>query len=152
MGTAGDESLCAPYRVEFPFERTVGTVVGTFLGGLREARLFGARTARGTVVCPPAEFDPVSGAELRDLVELEPVGSVQAWTWVAHRPGDPVGHDFAWGLIAIDGAEGALFHAVDVGGDPAGMRHGLRVRARWADERRGEMSDLSCFEPIGDHA
>lgn len=144
---AGDEqSLCAPYEIEFPFERTVGPVLGTFLGGLRDARLLGARTARGTVVCPPAEFDPVTGEELTDLVDMDPVGSVESWTWVPHRPGDPVAHDFAWALIRIDGAEGTFFHALDTGGDPSVPRRGLRVRARWAAERRGEMRDLACFE------
>ncbi|MFF0487578.1 Zn-ribbon domain-containing OB-fold protein [Nocardia sp. NPDC004068] len=147
MTARGDESLCAPYEIEFPFERTVGPVLGTFLGGLRDARLLGARTPRGTVVCPPAEFDPVTGQELTELVDLEPVGVVESWTWVPHRPGDPVDRDFAWALIRVGGAEGTFFHALDTGGDPSVPRPGLRVRARWADERRGEMRDLICFEP-----
>lgn len=150
MSAEVDEGLRAPYEIEFPFERTVGPVVGTFLAGLREKRLFGARTERGTVVCPPPEFDPVSGKELGELVELEPVGAVESWTWVRHRAGDPVDADFAWALIAVDGTEGTFFHALDVGGDPARIRRGLRVRARWAEERRGEMSDLRCFEPEDD--
>ncbi|GAB2686039.1 Zn-ribbon domain-containing OB-fold protein [Nocardia thraciensis] len=141
------ESLCAPYEIEFPLERTVGPIVGTFLGGLRERRLIGARTDRGTLVCPPAEFDPVTGRETVGLVELDPVGAVESWTWVPHREGDPVDRDFAWALIAVDGAEGTFFHALDVGGDPARIHRGLRVRARWAAERRGEMGDLACWEP-----
>ncbi|MQY31157.1 Zn-ribbon domain-containing OB-fold protein [Nocardia aurantia] len=144
----GGESLCAGYEIAFPFERTVGTVVGTFLGGLRERRLLGIRTGRGTVLCPPAEFDPVTGESLDELVDLEPHGRVEAWTWVPHRDGDPVGHDFAWALIAVDGAEGSFFHALDTGGDPDRVRHGLRVRARWAEEPRGELRDLVCFEPM----
>ncbi|WP_199752561.1 Zn-ribbon domain-containing OB-fold protein [Actinoplanes sp. ATCC 53533] len=138
-------SLAAPYTIEFPFQRTVGPKIGTFLAGLREARLFGVRTPRG-VLCPPLEFDPVTGAETDELVELTPAGVVTAWTWVPARPGDPVPHDFAWALIAVDGTVGALFHAVDVGGDLARMRTGLRVRARWRPERVGDLRDLQCFE------
>jgi uncharacterized OB-fold protein len=140
-------SLSAPYTIEFPFERTVGPKIGTFLAGLREARLFGVRTPRG-VLCPPLEFDPVSGAHTGELVELEPVGAVTTWTWVPARPGDPVPHDFAWALIAIDGTVGAFFHAVDAGGDRTRMRNGLRVRARWRPERVGDLRDLQCFEAI----
>ncbi|HKT01855.1 MAG TPA: OB-fold domain-containing protein [Rugosimonospora sp.] len=140
-------SLHAPYTVEFPFQRTVGPKVGTFLAGLREARLFGVRTARG-VLCPPLEFDPVTGAETGELVELEPVGSVATWTWVPARPGDPLPHDFAWALVAVDGTTGTFFHAVDVGGDRTRMRTGLRVRARWRAERVGDMRDLECFEEV----
>ncbi|MEV0034081.1 OB-fold domain-containing protein [Nocardia sp. NPDC050793] len=150
MSADVDEGLRAPYEIEFPFERTVGPVVGTFLAGLRERRLFGARTERGTVICPPPEFDPVTGRELGELVELAPVGAVESWTWVRGRPGDPIDGDFAWALIAIDGAEGTFFHALDACGDPARIRRGLRVRARWADERHGTLSDLRCFEPEED--
>jgi uncharacterized OB-fold protein len=144
-------SLSAPYTVEFPFRRTVGPKMGTFLAGLREARLIGVRTARG-VLCPPLEFDPVSGVATGDLVELEPIGTVTVWTWVPARPGDPVEHDFAWALVAIDGTVGAFFHCVDAGGDPAKMHTGLRVRARWRPERGGDLRDLWCFEPLGDEA
>jgi uncharacterized OB-fold protein len=148
MSRDTEESLRAPYEITFPFERTVGPLVGTFLGGLRDARLFGVRTERGTVRCPPPEFDPVTARELTELVELAPVGSVESWTWVRHRPGDPVDHDFAWALIAIDGTEGTFFHALDADGDPATVHRGLRVRARWAAERVGDLRDLVCFEPV----
>lgn len=142
---AGEAGLCAPYTVEFPFRRTVGPKIGTFLGGLRDARLFGCRTPRG-VLCPPLEFDPETGAATGDLVEVEPAGTVTTWTWVPARPGDPLPHDFAWALVAIDGTVGALFHAVDTGGEREQMHTGLRVRARWRPERDGALTDLWCFE------
>ncbi len=139
------ESLSAPYTVEFPFERTVGPKIGTFLGGLRDGRLYGVRTARG-VLCPPLEFEPETGAETGELVPVADTGTVTSWTWVPSRSGDPVPHDFAWALIAIDGTIGALFHAVDVGGDSDHMATGMRVRARWRTERVGQLSDIECFE------
>src|SRR2546430_1071820 len=127
---ADDGSLSAPYTVEFPFERTVGPKIGAFLGGLRDARLYGVRTSRG-VLCPPLEFDPETGAETGELVPLAATGIVTSWTWVRSRPGDVLPHDFAWALVAIDGSIGALFHAVDVGGVFSRMDTGMRVRARW---------------------
>lgn len=144
-GLAERTSLSAPYTVEFPFERTVGPKIGAFLGGLKEARLFGVRTPAG-ILCPPLEFDPATGAETGSLVELEPTGSVTTWTGVPSRPGDPLPHDFAWALIAIDGTVGSFFHAVDVGGDIARMTTGMRVRARWSSKRVGHIRDIECFE------
>ncbi|MET0133256.1 MAG: OB-fold domain-containing protein [Kibdelosporangium sp.] len=147
-GTRGsDASLSAPYPIEFPFERTVGPKIGTFLGGLRDGRLHGVRSARG-ILCPPLEFDPVTGAETGELVPLAAIGTVASWTWVPARPGDPLPHDFAWALIAIDGTVGALFHAVDVGGKSSRMDAGLRVRARWRAERVGHIRDIECFEAV----
>jgi len=100
--TSHDESLSAPYTVEFPFE----------------------------------------------LVALSGEGTVSSWTWVPSREGDPVPHDFAWALVAIDGTSGSFFHAVDVGADPGRMATGMRVRVRWRETRVGEMGDIECFEPV----
>ncbi len=141
------EALSAPYTIAFPFERTVGPAVGAFLGGLREGRLQGVRGAGGSVLCPALEFDPRTGEPAGEPVPLTGHGTVQAWTWVRARAGDIVGHDFAWALIAIDGAAGALFHAVDTGGDSSRMAAGLRVRVRWRQHRSGDIRDIECFEP-----
>ncbi|MBF6455702.1 Zn-ribbon domain-containing OB-fold protein [Nocardia cyriacigeorgica] len=142
------DSLNAPYSLQLPFNRTVGPTIGAFLGGLREGRLFGTRTDRGTVLCPAAEFDPETARATGELVELAETGTVRHWTWVPRRAGDDIPHDYAWALISIDGAEGGLFHAVDTGGDPARMTPGLRVTARWRDERVGSIRDIVCFEPV----
>ncbi|MCW2795146.1 OB-fold domain-containing protein [Nocardioides sp.] len=141
-------SLSAPYTVEFPFDRTVGPKVGTFLAGLREARLFGVRAPGGRVLCPAVEFDPETAEETGELVELAGEGTVVSWTWVSTREGDPLPHDFAWALVAIDGTDGSFFHAVDVGGDPGRMSTGMRVRVRWREVRVGEIGDIGCFEPV----
>ena len=127
-------SLSAPYTVEFPFQRTVGPKVGTFLGGLRDARLFGVVTPSG-VRCPPLEFDPVTGASTGELVELAPVGSVVTFTMAG---------ELVWALIAIDGTVGTLFHTVEADE----LRVGLRVRARWRPSRVGAMTDIECFEAV----
>lgn len=147
-GPAGPGSLTAPYTVEFPFDRTVGPTVGAFLDGLREARLFGVRGSGERVLCPAVEFDPETAAPTGELVPLTGEGTVVSWTWVPAREGDPLPHDFAWALVALDGAHGSFFHALDTGGSPEAVRAGLRVRARWRDERVGEICDLACFEPV----
>lgn len=143
-----EASLSAPYRIEFPFTRTVGEKIGTFLGGLRDGRLYGVRTESGTVLCPVAEFDPHTARPTGELVPLEGSGTVLHWTWVPTRPGDDIAADhFAWALIRLDGTDGALFHAVDTGGDSDRMISGLRVRPRWRAERVGSIRDIVCFEP-----
>jgi uncharacterized OB-fold protein len=143
-----EASLSAPYTVEFPFDRTVGPTVGTFLAGLRDGRLLGIRGSGGRVLCPAVEFDPATAEETGDLVELGEEGTVVSWTWVPARTGDPLPHDFAWALVAIDGTDGSFFHAVDVGGDPGRMETGMRVRVRWREDRVGEIGDIVCFEPV----
>ncbi|MBN7315476.1 DNA-binding protein [Mycobacteroides abscessus subsp. massiliense] len=144
------ESLRAHYTIEFGFERTVGPKIGAFLGGLRAARLFGVRTAGGHVLCPVLEFDPADGSATGTLVELEPKGVVLQWTWVPPRPADELETSFAWALIRIKGTTNSMFHAVDVGGDPAAMKSGLVVTPRWRTDRVGAITDIICFQPIGE--
>lgn len=143
------ESLRAPYTIEFGFERTVGPKIGAFLGGLRDARLFGVRTASGQVLCPALEFDPADGTATGALVELEPRGVVLQWTWVPPRPADELETSFAWALIRIKGTANSLFHAVDVGGNPLAMKTGLTVAPRWRPDRVGAITDIICFQPAG---
>ncbi|WP_078282575.1 Zn-ribbon domain-containing OB-fold protein [Mycobacteroides franklinii] len=149
MADQNAESLCAPYTIEFGFERTVGPKIGAFLGGLRDGRLFGVRTASGQVLCPALEFDPADGSATGDLVELEPKGVVLQWTWVPPRPADELETSFAWALIRIKGTANSMFHAVDVGGNPAAMKTGLTVVPRWRPDRVGAITDIVCFQPAG---
>ncbi|MFI9650709.1 Zn-ribbon domain-containing OB-fold protein [Streptomyces sp. NPDC052040] len=137
----------APIVVEFPFTRSLGPVHSAFLTGLRERVVLGARTTDGRVLVPPAEYDPVTADELHDLVEVAPTGTVTTWAWNhAPRRGQPLGTPFAWVLVRLDGADTALLHALDASG-PEAVRTGMRVRVRWAAERRGAITDIACFEP-----
>ena len=149
------EALSAPLVVEFPFTRSTGPVIGAFLTGLRERVVLGIRGSDGRVLCPPAEYDPVSAEELTTLVQLPDTGTVTTWAWnPAPRPYQPLDTPFAWALVRLDGADSALLHALDApppdSGDPRAVRTGLRVRVRWAEERSGSITDIACFEPVAD--
>lgn len=141
------EVLSAPLVLEYPFARTTGPVIGVFLTGLRERLLFGIRGAQGQVIVPPAEYDPYTGEELSELVEVGPGGVVDTWAWVRHpMPKHPLDHPFAWALVRPDGADVGFLQAVDAG-RPDVMATGMRVRPRWAAEREGTIHDLECWEP-----
>ncbi|WP_432093197.1 OB-fold domain-containing protein [Streptomyces sp. bgisy100] len=148
--TPGPEVLSAPLVLEFPFTRSLGPVRGAFLTGLRERTVLGARTEGGRILVPPAEYDPVTAAELRELVEVGTTGTVTTWAWNPQpRRAGPLDRPFAWVLVRLDGADTALLHALDVPG-PEHVRTGLRVRIRWAAERTGAITDIACFEPAPD--
>jgi uncharacterized protein len=142
--------LSAPLVIEYPFSRTTGPIVGAFLTGLRERVLVGSKAADGRVIVPPAEFDPVTGEDLTELLEVGPVGTVQTAAWVS-APHDkhPLDEPFAWALITLDGADTAMLHAVAATG-PDAVSAGTRVVPRWAEEREGHISDITCFDVEGD--
>ena len=141
-----EEVLSAPHAIEYTYTRSTGPVIGAFLTALRDGHIVGVRAADGRVLVPPAEYDPVTSEDLDEIVEVADTGVVTTWSWNdAPLAGQPLSHPFAWALVQLDGADTGLLAAVDAG-EPAAMRTGLRVRARWADERVGSIRDIVCFE------
>ncbi len=154
---ADDEVLRAPHVLEFPYVRSTGPVIGAFFTALRDGRLVGIRSPAdgGRVVVPPTEYDPVTGEDTGAMVDVGPGGRVTTWAWAASpRPDQPLDRPFAWALVALDGADTALLHVVDTGGDSTAMSSGMRVTARFraAAERGGTWHDLECFVPEGSGA
>jgi uncharacterized OB-fold protein len=144
---AADEVLSAPYVYEYVYRRSVGPVVGRFLGALREGRIEGARTKAGRVIVPPTEYDPETGEAVEGFVDVATAGVVTSWSWNATvRVGQPLERPFAWALVKLDGADTAMLHALDVP-SPDDVRIGMRVRVRWRTEREGTIRDIACFEP-----
>jgi uncharacterized OB-fold protein len=140
--------LSAPHTMEFAYTRSTGPVVGAFLTGLRDRKVLGAPIG-GRVVVPPPEFDAatVAPTDPATLVEVAQEGVVTSWSWnPTPRSGQPFDRPFAWALVQLDGAGTSILHALDAPRDA--IRTGQRVRVRWADETRGFIDDIACFEVI----
>ena len=144
------EALHAEHRLEYPYSRSVGPVIGAFLTGLRDGKLFGIRGAGGSVIVPPTEDDPTTGEDTGELGEVGPGGAVETWSWVsAPLRKHPLQRPFAWALIRLDGADTAMLHVVDSGG-PDKLASGDRVTVRFRpeSERIGSMADIEAFVPV----
>jgi uncharacterized OB-fold protein len=145
-----EQTYVADHVLEYPYSRSVGPVVGAFLTALRDGRLVGITGTGGRVIVPPTEYDPVTGEETTDLVDVGPEGTVTTWSWVPHPlPKHPTDVPFAWVLVRLDGADTALLHIVEAP-DPDTLRTGMRVRAEFvpADRRIGRIQDIARFVPV----
>lgn len=143
------EVLIAPNIIEYPFSRSTGPVIGAFFTALREGFFVGVRGSDGKVLVPPFEYDPYTSEELTEIVEVGSSGEVVSWAWVSDPlDGQPFDRPFAWALIRLDGADTTMLHAVDVATMDQ-MSTGMRVTARWRDEREGHIADVECFVPEG---
>jgi uncharacterized OB-fold protein len=128
-----------PVRIQMPYTLTPGQATGIYLAELRNRRLIGSRHG-DRVIVPGQDFDGTTGAPFDELVELQPIGSVLAFTKT----------DVAlFGLVQLDGADVAFVHRlVDVDEDQLAV--GARVVAVWADEPIGNALDLVGFRPASD--
>jgi uncharacterized protein len=144
--SADIEPLVATHVLEYPYTRSVGPVIGRFLGALKDGRLEGVKTRDGRVLVPPLEYDPETGEPVTDeWVEVAQSGVVTTWAWLTEpRSNNPLQKPFAWALIQLDGADTGMLHCVDA--EESQMRTGMRVRARWREEREGLIADIECFE------
>jgi uncharacterized OB-fold protein len=152
IGSLQGDSFIAPLEVSYPYSRTVGIALSRFFTSLKDGRLEGTRGRDGRVYFPPAEFDPVTGETLTEWVDLPETGTVVTWAWQATpRAGQPLDRPFAWALIALDGADVPLLHAVDAGSIDA-ISTGARVKVRWAAERGTGITDIACFDLVAERA
>jgi uncharacterized OB-fold protein len=143
-----DDVLCAPHVLSYDYRRSVGPVLSRFFTALRDRSIVGSRTADGRVLVPPMEYDPDTGAAVAETVPVGPEGVVTSWAWVTEPlRHHPLAQPFAFALIRLDGATSSLLHAVDAG-DASRMQTGMRVAPRWAEETRGSILDIACFEPV----
>lgn len=144
------DTLSAPHIVEYPYTRSVGPVIGSFLAALKDHRVEGVRATDGRVIVPPLEYDPLTGDPLDEFVAVGETGTVVTWAWVPEpRKNHPLERPFAWALVRLDGADTSLLHALDAGNESA-VSSGMRVRIRWREETAGEIQDIACFEPAGE--
>ena len=145
-------TLSAPVTVAFDYTRSTGPVLGRFLAGLRDGVVVGGRTSDGKVVVPPPEFDPITHAATEEFVEVADTGTVASWTWVPEPvKGQPLDRPFAFALVTLDGADAPLLHALDVA-TPDDVETGMRVRVRWRAERKGDITDIECFQAAPEEA
>src|SRR3954464_2986125 len=141
------EVLVAEHAIEYTYTRSTGPVIGAFLTGLRDKQIRGVRGVDGRVIVPPVDYDPVTSDDLTEIVDVADEGVVTTWLWNdTPLAGQPLDRPFAWALVKREGADPGLLAAVDAGGVEA-MRTGMRVKARWAEDRVGSIRDLVCFEP-----
>ena len=143
--TMDDSRFVAPFVLEYTYKRSLGAVLSRFMTSLREGRIEGVRTQTGRVLVPPLEYDPETGEDVGEFVEVGPGGVLKSWCWVsAPLPGHPLSTPFAWGLIQLDGADTSMVHAVRA--EESDLATGVRVEACWRDERVGHITDIACFE------
>ena len=144
------EILNQAFELGFTYTRSTGPVVGRFLTELKQRRIVGNKASDGRVIVPPMEFDPDTAAALTEFVPVAEEGEVVSWAWVKQpREAHPMDRPFAWAMIKLDGADVPMVHCIAAESEDA-VSTGARVRAVWADETIGFITDIKCFELVGE--
>ena len=143
------EALTLKGQIAVPYRWWVGEVGSCFLTALRdEKKILGNRCSQcGTVYVPPRKNCGRCFRDIDEWVELGNEGIVTAHTIVRFSyPLQPVKSPFAYALIKLDGADVCLMHIVKENLDR--LKNGVRVRARFKEERSGQLLDIDAFDLV----
>jgi hypothetical protein len=142
------EILKQAFELGFTYTRSTGPVVGRFLTELRNRNIVGIKASDGRVIVPPMEYDPDTAEELSEFVEVGQQGEIVSWCWVKEpREAHPMDQPFAWAMIKLEGADVPMIHCVAADAE-SDLATGATVKAVWADETVGFITDIRCFELV----
>lgn len=145
----GIEPMVYKSRINVPYHWWAGETASKFLISLRDGKkILGTKCAKcNRVYVPPRKACPDCFSENSEWVELPDEGTLVAFT-VARRQlaSLPKKVPVIYGLIRLDGADTGLLHFIDEV-DPVDLKIGMRVKARYADERKATIRDIEYFRP-----
>ncbi len=135
-----------------------GPAMGRFLIELKEnKRIMANRCPKcGRHQLPPREVCAICRVRVEDFVEVGPEGVLTSFDIVYYASPDPLTGKsrkapYISCNVLLDGCEGndTLWHELnDMELDK--VKHGMRVRAVFAEERTGSIHDIKYFEIIDD--
>jgi len=136
----------------FLYNYRVGAYMEKYLEGLAEKKILGVRCAEcGRVLLPPRSACGACHTRPDEWVEVKPTGTLENFTvgHVAYDNGEikDLAEPVIIGMVRLDGADSLLTAKIQ-GIEPQACQAGLKVRAVWKEEPKGDLSDLDHFEPV----
>ena len=148
----GIEPMVYKSKINVPYSWWAGNTATSFFVSLRDDKKITAMKCGscGKVFIPPRKICPVCFTENTQWVNVSDEGKVLSYS-IARRQLASIPKDkkvpVIWGLIKLDGADSALLHYLD---DirPEDVKIGMRVKAVFAESRKGVIRDISHFKPV----
>ena len=141
------EPLTLKGRIAVPYTWWVGETGSKFLIAIRdEQKILGSKCeACGTVYVPPRRNCGRCFVDIKEWAAIADEGLIEAFSIVHYsHPMQPVKPPFAYALIKLDGADVGLLHMIKK--DLNRIKNGLRVKAKFKEERTGSILDIDSFE------
>ncbi len=138
------------HTIEQGYRYTAGPIGTKFLEGLRPVNYSPVSACVWQVINASQAFCQYDFAEIKELVEIAPVGILRTYTVVYEDSyGNKLPKPVIIGFIEFPGVTGGLVHYI-INVEPGNVRVGLKVRPVFKpeSERRGSITDIVGFEPV----
>jgi uncharacterized protein len=136
-------------KMEVPYRNYVGKLASDFFIKLRDAKKISATKCSkcNKVYVPPKVVCSYCFGELKDLVEISDIGTVESFTEVTYKePVQPIDAPIIYGIIKLDRADTGMVHMIG-GIAPKDIKIGMKVQAVYQDKREGSILDIKYFKP-----
>lgn len=131
------------------YSHSAGPVRSKFLLSLRDyQKILGTRCLTcGRVYVPARSTCPKCFEDMEEWVEVSHEGILESYTIVYQsEPVHIADTPFVFGIIKLDGADTGMVHRLGEI-DFEKIRIGMRVRAVFSEERKGDIRDIQYFKP-----
>ena len=147
---SNQEEISITSKLVIPYNYHAGKYVSRFYDALEEDRqILGVKCPEcSTVYFPPRQTCGRCFVSMKDWVELGREGVVTNYTVVRYAEPSiqPTKPPYVQALIKLQGADPSFVHLVDA--SPDQVHIGMAVKAVFSEEKRGNILDIKCFEPI----
>ena len=143
------------YSLNLDYSVSLGEKYSQFMEGLVEKKFFANKcTQCHRLYAPVRPFCDICCVETGEPFEIEPKGTVVAYTVYKIKTRNLPDPPFSQGIIKIGEAANSFLHFI--GGieysDPDELEKkihvGMAVQPVWAEERTGDILDIAYFKPI----
>jgi len=145
------EPIAYEGRIKVPYSWQAGETASYFLIRLRDdQKIVGRKCPKcQKVLVPPRKNCPFCFVHTKEWVELAGQGEVETFT-IVHRGThiQPLKPPFVYAVIRLDGADTGMVHLLGEV-EPGDVKEGMRVKAVFAEERKGSPLDIAYFKPVG---
>ncbi|NQU07233.1 MAG: Zn-ribbon domain-containing OB-fold protein [Candidatus Abyssubacteria bacterium] len=145
------EAIVHKGRIKVPYTWYVGEYASRFYVELRDnKKIWGTKCSTcETVLVPPRNHCAKCFVPVTEWVEVKDTGVLQTWTVVHYETPaiQPLKPPYAYGIIKLDGADSGFVHMI-ADTDLGKLKAGMKVKAVFKDERRGDLLDIKYFKPL----
>ncbi len=144
------EPMVYKSRINVPYQWWAGETASRFFIGLRDdQKILGTKCTKcGKTYVPPRKTCPTCFTKNEEWKEVSPVGTLITYTVVRRQLASlPRKAPVIYGLIRLEGSDTSLLHIIDEV-KPEDVRTGMKLQAKFASERKGNIFDIEYFRPL----
>lgn len=150
------ESGFIEQTIHLPYKWFLGPTFTRFFEEFKNKKIMGTKCPKcSRVLVPARRFCPRCYEDTKEWVQVSDQGTLKTWSLINFTfAGQTTAPPYITALIDLDGANNSITHLVggidmsDIEKVKERIKIGMKVKAKWRNERKGHILDIEYFEPL----